>query len=214
MHKHGQRCTGLIEATANALSGGAVALILLAIQKGNLELNITRAVKWAQSTFQRGGGSTERVIKLCILAFPSIWYPEAYTLAESETFRRETEELESIQWWIDNKETETPQFFFDGQEDASELFFKLNTFFAKPPLLISSDDNNSHHNLIVTILILEHASLLYASQSKSTRDEALDRACSRYSASGVHSEVTEQFFAPPTEYSTLQFTEFILKHRL
>jgi hypothetical protein len=46
MHKHGQRCTDLLEVTANALSGGAVALILLTIQKDVLELNIKEAVKW------------------------------------------------------------------------------------------------------------------------------------------------------------------------
>jgi hypothetical protein len=46
MHKHGQRCTDLLEITANALSGGAVALILLSIQKDNLELNIKQAIKW------------------------------------------------------------------------------------------------------------------------------------------------------------------------
>ena len=46
MNKHGQRCTDLLEITADALSGGAVALILLTIQKDNLELNIKQAIKW------------------------------------------------------------------------------------------------------------------------------------------------------------------------
>jgi hypothetical protein len=46
MHRHGQRCTDLLEITTDALSGGAVALILLAIQKDNLELNIKQAIKW------------------------------------------------------------------------------------------------------------------------------------------------------------------------
>jgi hypothetical protein len=46
MNKPGQRCTELIEKTANALSGSVVALMLLAIQKDDLELNIRRAVKW------------------------------------------------------------------------------------------------------------------------------------------------------------------------
>jgi hypothetical protein len=46
MHKHGQRCIDLLEVTANALSGGAVALILLTIQKNSLELNIKEAIKW------------------------------------------------------------------------------------------------------------------------------------------------------------------------
>ena len=43
---HDQRCTDLIEVTANALSGGVVALMLLAVQRDNLELSITQAVKW------------------------------------------------------------------------------------------------------------------------------------------------------------------------
>jgi hypothetical protein len=46
MHKEGQQCMELIEMTANALSGGAVALILLSVQKDNLELNIKQAVEW------------------------------------------------------------------------------------------------------------------------------------------------------------------------
>jgi hypothetical protein len=46
MHKEGQQCTELIEMTANALHGGAVALILLSIQRGNLELNIKKAIEW------------------------------------------------------------------------------------------------------------------------------------------------------------------------
>jgi hypothetical protein len=69
-------------------------------------------------------------------------------------------------------------------------------------------------SVIVIILILEHACVSYASQSNPTRDEALDQAYSRYCASGVHNEVTKQFFAPPKEYSIPQFTAFILKHRL
>jgi hypothetical protein len=45
MHKHDQRCTDLIEVTANALSGGVVALMLIAVQRDNLELSVTKAVK-------------------------------------------------------------------------------------------------------------------------------------------------------------------------
>jgi hypothetical protein len=45
MNKPGQRCTELIETTANALSGGVIALMLLAVQKDNLELNISQAVR-------------------------------------------------------------------------------------------------------------------------------------------------------------------------
>jgi hypothetical protein len=45
MHKTTQQCTELIKMTANALSGNAAALILLAVQKHNLELNIKDAVE-------------------------------------------------------------------------------------------------------------------------------------------------------------------------
>jgi hypothetical protein len=48
MHKPGQRCNGLIEITADALSDGVVALMLLAVQRdNNLELSINYAIrKW------------------------------------------------------------------------------------------------------------------------------------------------------------------------
>ena len=45
MQGHGQRCTDLIEMTADALSGRAVALMLVAVQKDNLELGIKQAIK-------------------------------------------------------------------------------------------------------------------------------------------------------------------------
>jgi len=64
------------------------------------------------------------------------------------------------------------------------------------------------------VLVLENACLSYASLSKPTRDVALDLAYSRYSASGVHNEVTRQFSLRPKAYSIHQFTEFIFKHRL
>ena len=46
MHKGDQRCTDLIEATADTLSKGAVALMLIALQRDNLELSIKKAVEW------------------------------------------------------------------------------------------------------------------------------------------------------------------------
>jgi hypothetical protein len=45
MHKDG-RATDLIEITANALSDVVVAVMLLAVQKDNLEPNIKQAIKW------------------------------------------------------------------------------------------------------------------------------------------------------------------------
>ena len=45
MHRHGQHCKELIEQTANELSGDVVALMLLAVQKGDMELSIKQAVR-------------------------------------------------------------------------------------------------------------------------------------------------------------------------
>jgi hypothetical protein len=64
------------------------------------------------------------------------------------------------------------------------------------------------------IVIIEHACLLFTSQHGLTRDEAVDIAYDRYKSSGFHTEVTTQFPASPVQYTILQFTEFILKHRL
>ena len=46
MHTKGQRCTDLIEVTAKALSGRAIALMLVAVQRDNLELSINQDIKW------------------------------------------------------------------------------------------------------------------------------------------------------------------------
>jgi hypothetical protein len=46
MHRHDQRCIELIETTSNALHDDVVAIMLLSIQKDNLELCIRQAIKW------------------------------------------------------------------------------------------------------------------------------------------------------------------------
>ena len=67
---------------------------------------------------------------------------------------------------------------------------------------------------LAIILILEHAGLFLASSYSPTLNEALDRAYSQYISSGLHNDVKQQFFQPPKQYSILDFTEFILVHRL
>ena len=67
---------------------------------------------------------------------------------------------------------------------------------------------------IATILILEYATIHFASPSCPTRQEALNEAFSLFSRSDIHNEVNQLFELPPQLYSTRQFTEFILKRRL
>ena len=44
MHEAGRCCSELLEKTANALNDNVVSIMLLAVQKGNLELSINVAV--------------------------------------------------------------------------------------------------------------------------------------------------------------------------
>lgn len=67
---------------------------------------------------------------------------------------------------------------------------------------------------IAMAIILEHACLLYVSQHGPSREEALDKAYSQYKSSNLQNAVRKQFSAPPIQYPILQFTEFILGHRL
>ena len=67
---------------------------------------------------------------------------------------------------------------------------------------------------IVTILILDRASLFYASPSCPTLEEALDQAYSQYKSSDTHNTVKEQFLLPLKQYSISQLEEFVLSHRL
>jgi hypothetical protein len=64
------------------------------------------------------------------------------------------------------------------------------------------------------VLILEHACRFTALRSLHEKPEALHKAYLQYKASETHSAVTEQFSAPPAQYSIVEFTEFILTHRL
>jgi len=199
MHKPGQRCTALLEKTADALSSNVVALMLLSVQKDSLELNIQLAVKWVHSAFQKGRGNRERLIKLCIWAFPMIWYQSDQEVEEA---------LVHLEYQ-----------FFDRLEDEFELsllfkhiFSRLGSFVVNPPLSISNDD--THHMLIAIILILDNACLSYASQPQPDRNVALDMAYSRYKTSDTHMIVTSEYSAPSVEYSIPQLTEFILAHRL
>ena len=64
------------------------------------------------------------------------------------------------------------------------------------------------------ILILEYASLFYASPSHSSLLDALDKAFSQYSSSDCNNAIKRQFVLPPEQYLIPQFTEFILGHRL
>ena len=67
---------------------------------------------------------------------------------------------------------------------------------------------------IATVLILEYATILFASPSRPSRVEVLDKACSQFIYSNTHGAVNRLFLPSPKLYSAQQFTEFLLMHRL
>ena len=64
------------------------------------------------------------------------------------------------------------------------------------------------------ILILEYAIIRHASLSRQTWEEDLNEACSQFISSNTHHVVHQEFVLSPKSYSALQFTEFVLTHRL
>ena len=55
---------------------------------------------------------------------------------------------------------------------------------------------------IVTVLILEYATILFASPSHPSRKKALDKACSQFIISNTHTTVNRLFLLSPKPYST------------
>jgi hypothetical protein len=94
------------------------------------------------------------------------------------------------------------------------------------PLSIPSDDlcqatiGTSPHSAsaisnieIVALLIVDCASLLYASASRPPYKEALEFACLRYHYSDTQNAIRARF-PSPGEYSVSEITDFVLANRL
>jgi len=75
MHKKGSHCNGLIEKTAVSLNEDVVALMLLAVQRGNLELSVKTALSHVHHF------EVEHVIQKCLISFPYLWLWSHHTLS-------------------------------------------------------------------------------------------------------------------------------------
>ncbi|KAF7344044.1 hypothetical protein MVEN_01693900 [Mycena venus] len=72
MEQPGKRCDNLIETTMSALNDGVVTLMLLAVQRENLQLSVRTGARWA---FKRHNvGDPGRPVKECLRAFPLLWF--------------------------------------------------------------------------------------------------------------------------------------------
>jgi len=70
MHVNGSHCGDLVEKTAAALNDDAVMLMLLAVQRNNVELSVKYAWKHVHGLAII---KVENVIEECLFAFPYIW---------------------------------------------------------------------------------------------------------------------------------------------
>ncbi|KAJ7882037.1 hypothetical protein B0H14DRAFT_1492273 [Mycena olivaceomarginata] len=73
MDKSNARCDNLIGTTLEVLDPATVALMLLAVQVQNLELNIQYVVRRISSWALPGERGTQDVIKYCLSGFPILW---------------------------------------------------------------------------------------------------------------------------------------------
>jgi hypothetical protein len=69
MHMNGSHCGDLVEKTAAALNDDAVMLMLLAVQRNNVELSVKHAWKWQvhQLNWQNEQGSQQKL--QCLLPY-------------------------------------------------------------------------------------------------------------------------------------------------
>src|SRR6267378_4950186 len=88
MDQKGTRCNNLIEATAGALNGDIITLMLLAVQKNNLGLGVNLALKRSVHQFKEtigrdlikqcriyssGRFDTKTIVRECLFQFPYLW---------------------------------------------------------------------------------------------------------------------------------------------
>ncbi|KAH9161960.1 hypothetical protein EDB89DRAFT_2080098 [Lactarius sanguifluus] len=74
MHRQNSRCDDLIEKTTTALNEDTVALMLLVVQKGNINLSVKMALNRVVSGARFKVEGAERMVRECLFAFPFIWW--------------------------------------------------------------------------------------------------------------------------------------------
>ncbi|KAH9066208.1 hypothetical protein EDB87DRAFT_696152 [Lactarius vividus] len=84
MHRQNMRCDKLIETTAAALDNDVVALMLLAVQRGSLELSVKTALN---RVYSYAGIKVKDMVRECIIVFPYIWVSEVSGCCDSLRFK-------------------------------------------------------------------------------------------------------------------------------
>jgi len=186
MHVKGSQCGELIEKTAAALNEDAVVLMLLDVQKGNVELSVKMA--WRQ-VHHLITSPASAVIQECLFAFPYIWWYK-YLYLDSEYSRELLE----------------PSYLLSRKDERLRPMTKqIMALYTIRNLIIQK---SSHlHLIIAATLILKHATLLRLSN---TPKWALINAELNYQKANIDVAIQQHLKAHASEYSSEQFACFIM----
>jgi len=180
MHLKNGQCSELVEKTAAALNEDVVMLMLLAVQKGNVELSVKMAWRRVHHFIT---SEVEDVIQKCLFAFPYIW------LGEEEFGRLGLEGFE------------------EGRREERYLQPMAKHIMALHTIQNLIIHKSSHLHLIFAVtLILKHATLLQLSNSKL----ALTSADLDYQNANIDVAIQQHLIAHASEYSVEQFAGFIM----
>jgi len=204
MHKSDGRCRSLIEETAGALGADVVTLMLLAVQRSNVELSVKVAMTRVHPNFEDEGKDMAKIVKMCLFPFPYIWVFNfggfgggdlgGFDLKFEEKFGDEEEEFFS------------PSPAFQGLGLGGG---EIKHIMSMPVIKnLSTTSNNKFFLIIAIITLLKHATILCPSglSSKSALTQAgLD--CQKFD---IHSKAALYFTAPLHQYSVQQLVDFIM----
>ncbi|KAN0134473.1 hypothetical protein V8E53_007619 [Lactarius tabidus] len=77
IHRQRGHCGDLLEKTATALDKDTVALMLLAVQRGNLELSVKVALNNVYSVAELRVKDAKGIVRECLYSFPHLWVVSA-----------------------------------------------------------------------------------------------------------------------------------------
>jgi len=200
MHKTGGHCIELIEKTAIALNQDAITLMLLSLQKDNVELSVKTAWRCVHClvTFE-----VEHVIRECLFAFPYIWVkPEKSESSSLGDLLLFLEKLLSLDEELSELELLESLSMFSFLEPMTKHIMALHTI----QNLITHKSSNLHL-IIAVILILKHATFLQLSNSP---ELALTYAELGYQRANIDVIIQQYLTACASEQSVEQFVGFIM----
>jgi len=188
MHLNGSHCGDLIEETAAALNEEAVTLMLLTVQKGNVELSVKLAWRCVHRlvTFE-----VVQVVRECLFAFPYIWSFDSklYDLSDLDLYDLSDYDLSDL---------DLSKSFLPIMKHILSLHTIQN--------LIINKSSHLHVMLAVT-LILKHATLLRTSKLSKA---ALINVELDYQRANVDESIQQYFTECAAELSVEQFAGFVM----